>query len=369
MRDGQWSEAIWCLAGAAGVWLVIKIGKSLAPRLDKWLDQAIGNIAAIALNHLVPPCALISSANNLNQQARVCEESTVEGFNPDRTTIPLLEEVFVPLDLSGALGSGMFTEAQAQRWQAQLAADPHLRSENLQIWDLLGRSRGDRKFRQLSIQAKGGMGKTTLLRHVALIYGQRKHRRFRAPKLIPVLLRLRDWIDPLTQAQPPTLPALITEFHVPSLSRNHPLTPPPQWAEKLLTSGSALVMFDGFDEIPEAYRPQVSHWLSAQMREYGRSVFMITSRPTGFKDYAAQRPTIPIFVNKFTPQQQEDFIRRWYLCQERCCRSEKTTAPCPGGGPSPIGSADRSVGSTSVRTGIYGRKSVAAEYAGDVPPL
>ncbi|NJO80608.1 MAG: GUN4 domain-containing protein [Cyanobacteria bacterium RM1_2_2] len=119
------------------------------------------------------------------------------------------------------------------------------------------------------------------------------------------------------------MPKLITECHLPSLSRDQPLTPPPDWARKLLESGAALVMLDGFDELPEDKRPQVSRWISAQMQQYRESVFIVTSRPAGFKDYVAQRPAIPIFVNKFSPDQQEKFIRRWYLCQERCCRSTK----------------------------------------------
>jgi predicted NACHT family NTPase len=175
----------------------------------------------------------------------------------------------------------------------------------------------------MSIQAKGGMGKTTLLRHVALIYGQRQQRRYRAPKLVPVLLRLRDYVEPLTQTRPPSLPQLISERHVPSLSKNQPLTPPSQWAETLLSGGKALVMFDGFDELPEGKRQNISHWISAQMRDYGESVFILTSRPAGYQDYVAQRPTVPIFINTFNPTQQENFIRRWYLCQERCCRSEQ----------------------------------------------
>jgi len=175
----------------------------------------------------------------------------------------------------------------------------------------------------MSIRAKGGMGKTTLLRHVALIYGQRQYRRYRAPKLVPVLLRLRDYIEPLTQAQPLTLPKLITDRHVPSLFKDQPLTPPSQWAEKLLSSGAALVMLDGFDELPEGKRQKVSYWISDQMRQYPKSVFIVTLRPAAYKDYVAQRPAVPIFVNKFNPSQQEKFIRRWYLCQERGCRSEK----------------------------------------------
>jgi predicted NACHT family NTPase len=138
-----------------------------------------------------------------------------------------------------------------------------------------------------------------------------------------VLLRLRDWHKYLSQKQPPSLPELISKFHVPSLSKNHPLTPPPQWAENLLTSGAALIMFDGFDEVPEGKRQRVSQWISTQMGEYNQAVFILTSRPAGFTDYTAQKPTVPIFVNKFTPQQQQDFIQRWYLCQERCCRTDK----------------------------------------------
>ncbi|MDX2215359.1 MAG: GUN4 domain-containing protein [Oculatellaceae cyanobacterium bins.114] len=320
-RDNQWTEAAWYFAGAAGMWIAIKVGKRIAPKIDQVIDWAIATVE----QSLLESWSTLRSdfeGHYLKQQARLCEEFTSEGFNPDRTAIPLLEDVFVPLELQGILASDAFTQSNKPQkvWSQR---DAVLYSENLSIWNVLARSKRDRKFRQMSIQAKGGMGKTTLLRHIALIYGQRKQRRYRAPKLVPVLLRLRDWSDSLTQPQPPSLPKLMSEFHVPSLSRNQPLTPPLKWAEKLLASGRALIMFDGFDEVPEDKRHQVSHWLSAQMREYSETIFIVTSRPAGFKDYTAQRPAVPIFVNKFTPTQQEQFIRRWYLCQEKCCRSEK----------------------------------------------
>ncbi|GAB4470782.1 MAG: hypothetical protein OHK0037_29700 [Elainellaceae cyanobacterium] len=307
-------------AGAAGVWLVIKVGKQLSPRIDAWLASGI----ALGERSLLNTWSALRSdfeGKYLKQQASLCVEFTTEGFNPDRTAIPLLEEVFVPLDLSGALGSGALGEMSNARDLARLRRDAELMSENLEIWDLLRRTKRDRQFRQISIQARGGMGKTTLLRHIALIYGQQKYRKHRAPRLIPVLLRLRVWGKLLVQEPPPTLPALITQHYIPELSGN--LTPPPQWAEKLLEKGQALVMFDGFDEIPQHQRAQVSQWLSAQMQAYRESVFIITSRPAGFKDYTAQRPAIPIFINRLKPEKQEEFIRRWYLCQERCARRAK----------------------------------------------
>ncbi|MBW4652369.1 MAG: GUN4 domain-containing protein [Kaiparowitsia implicata GSE-PSE-MK54-09C] len=317
----QWNDAIWCFAGALAVWLAIKIGKKLAPEIDQGLDHGIAVVKRL-------PHALRTDFTGLylQQQTRLCEEFTIEGFNPDRTAIPLLEDVFVPLDLSGAISSGALTDSAlitAKNRRDDWQTDPSLRSENLDIWKLLARTRKDRKFRQMSILAKGGMGKTTLLRHITLIYGQGKHRRHRAPTLVPVLLRLRDWVDELNQPQPLSLPQFITEYHIPSLSKNHPLTPPTDWAKGILTKGNALVMFDGFDEIPAENRPQISRWLSEQTAEYAQSVFILTSRPAGYRDYTAKKPAIPIYVNKFNPAQQEAFIRRWYLCQERCCRSEK----------------------------------------------
>jgi hypothetical protein len=250
----------------------------------------------------------------LRRQARLSEEYISEGFNPDRTTILSLEDVFVPLDLSGAFSSGMINRRNIPE---------SLTTDSLDIWKLLARSRHDRTFRQIAILAKGGMGKTTLLRHIVLIYGQRSQRRYRAPKLVPVMLRLRDFTEELTVTSPPSLPKLITEFYIPNLCKDNPLSPPPKWAEKLLQGNSALVMFDGFDEIPGEKRQQVSSWISAQMREYDQALFILTSRPAGYKDYAAQKPALPIYVNKFTPTQQEKFIRRWYFCQELSVRDKK----------------------------------------------
>ncbi|MDA0867201.1 MAG: GUN4 domain-containing protein [Cyanobacteria bacterium] len=248
----------------------------------------------------------------LKQQAKLFQEYTTEGFNPDRTTIPMLEEVFVPLELSGYLPE---VNPRLEK--------PLTSPDSLNIWDLIRRGRKNKIFRQMVIQAQGGFGKTTLMRHIALIYGIGKQKQYQAPKLIPFLLYLRDLRELLDQHKLPTLPALITDTYLPSLSQSQPLQPPPQWAKTLLRNGKALIMFDGFDELSEPQRQWVSYWITRQMQEYSQSTFILTSRPQGYKDYAARRPTAPLFVQKFKPQQQRHFIERWYLCQERCARSER----------------------------------------------
>ena len=355
IRTGNWQQAVGYFAGAAAVWVAIKVGKRLAPELDHLLDWIVKTVKATARSIWTQ---LDFTGQFLRQQAQLNEEFITEGYSPD-VTIPLLEEVFVPLELSGTIDP----ERLAQPPHRQ---DPSLYAENLTIWELLQRSQQNRSYRQMVIQAKGGMGKTTLLRHIALIYGQRKQRRYHAakinservygvladqcpsmeldlnevsrvsaprifeftiagyhgPKLVPILLRLRDWAETLTQADRLSLAKLITEHQIPKLwdGQDRPPTPPDQWAATLLKQGKALVLFDGFDEVPEAKRAQVSAWLSHQMEQYSQSVFILTSRPAGYKDYTAKKPAIPLFVKKFTPAQQESFIRRWYVCQEKCYR-------------------------------------------------
>ncbi|MBW4471706.1 MAG: hypothetical protein KME45_15040 [Stenomitos rutilans HA7619-LM2] len=152
-RENQWTEAGWCFAGAAGVWLVIKLGKKLSPKLEQAMDGAIASIER-SLSDLRSDF----EGQYLKQQANLCEEFTTEGFNPDRTALPLLAEVFVPLELSGALGmadpAAPIAKTNPLRQRDPLQRDSvlrstHLRSEHLSIWDLLARSQRDRKFTHL----------------------------------------------------------------------------------------------------------------------------------------------------------------------------------------------------------------------------
>ncbi|NER00346.1 MAG: hypothetical protein F6K30_27225, partial [Cyanothece sp. SIO2G6] len=225
----NWIMAIGCFVGAIAVWFSIKIGKVLSPRLDIMLDQSL-DVATEFLGNRWSEMRSDFESQYLQQQVDRVSESTTEGYNPS-TAIPLLEDVFVPLELGREfIGNTLgLTETFAVREPKSDEAE--LLSENLDIWTLLKRSRRDRQFREMVIQAKGGLGKTTLLKHITLIYGQRKYRRYGAPRFIPVLLQLRHWSPLLSQDNPPSLPRLITEYYLKQLSVNHPLTAPRHWAE------------------------------------------------------------------------------------------------------------------------------------------
>ncbi len=250
----------------------------------------------------------------LRCQAWDCESVRAEGMAQREGIFePMLKEVFVELRIdSGSQLPGLSAEAIEKR-----GAEAFRKRD---IWDWLTETPREKAYRQLAILAWGGYGKTTLLKHLAYRYGTGKVPSG-APKLVPVLLVLRKYREQLMQVEPPSLPALINKYHIPDLPESHRLQPvPPNWAKDLLQKGKALVMFDGFDEVPKQERPQVARWLNEQMRQYGKSVFIVTSRPKAYKDQdAADRLALsmPIWVQPFNDKQRHKFVTNWYLSQER----------------------------------------------------
>ncbi|NJR68359.1 MAG: NACHT domain-containing protein [Synechococcales cyanobacterium CRU_2_2] len=260
-----------------------------------------------------------------------CRDYTTEGFRPAGST-PLLEDVFVPLQLSNELLRGpdglalpMRPSLHKKRGGTAEADDDkaverelqRLEQEGILIWELLREVRRVPAYRQLAILAWGGYGKTTLMRHLTYTFATRRHRKHQVPRLMPFLILLRSWRELLTQESPPSLPDLITQHYIPNLPKGKSLQLPPNWAEQILIKGDALVMFDGFDEVPEGKREGVSRWISQQMAEYDSSVFILTSRPGGYAHYSAEKPRSEVRVKPFSKDQRERFVRDWYRCQER----------------------------------------------------
>jgi hypothetical protein len=263
----------------------------------------------------------------LKCQGYSCRDYEVEGQFL-QSFIPRLSEVFVPLELSDLFIQNsqgdrlpMFPGFQGTKGVSQ----PLNQSSGFSIWELLKNSTKIPAYRHLVILAWGGYGKTTLLRHVTYIYTQKKSK-LGVPKLLPVLLKLRDWQGKLAEENCPDLPEFIEQNHIPALSKNK-LSLPPKWAENHLHQGKMLILLDGFDEVRPEWRKPVSDWIASQMKHYHKSYFILTSRPAGYKDFPSENKhfTGQLFIKKFNLEQQEKFIWRWYLCQESYARGGKIT--------------------------------------------
>ena len=264
----------------------------------------------------------------LKAQAAACRRYVTE----DGVQIPIglvnpdLDDVYVPLQLSNEFfrsrdGKMLPSLPGLQQRDAEALVEAAENRKPFDIWDILTCLQTSPNLRSLAILAWGGYGKTTLLRHLTYCYCTRPRatrRHHQTPEFIPVLLMLRTCRNAIAQPDPPSLPDLITQHHIPKLPKGKDLAIPAAWSTRLLHSGRALVMFDGFDEVADDQRVAVSRWIAEQMQNYDRCTFILTSRPNAYiQDYAAERPQLTLKVEPFDKERREKFVKQWYLAQER----------------------------------------------------
>ena len=232
----------------------------------------------------------VATAASFEDQYLACQAADCQALRSEGAVqhvgifVPLLRDVFVPLglDLSAGL-PGFRRMAEGLSDEGLLAEDMAAMPRSYSIWDFLAEAERETTFRQLAVLAWGGYGKTTLLKHIAYRMGTKQPEKG-VPQMVPFLLVLRKHRELLAQENPPSLPALIGKYLTPKLAGASDLVVPADWAKDVLRSGRALVMFDGFDEVAKAQRPAIAKWLNGQMRQYGESVFVVTSRPKAYQD-------------------------------------------------------------------------------------
>ncbi|QUY42314.1 GUN4 domain-containing protein [Acaryochloris marina] len=302
--------------------LGISYGASLLNPVHKGTQDRLtkaGEAANKAIDHGIAKVSGVEE-QYFRCQAWACRRQKSEGvIQHDGIFRPLLEEIYVPLQLDrNSLPSGL-RESPMQH-PTKLSFNEMQESE---IWDFLSKTWKDSNFMthsQIGVLAWGGYGKTTLLKHIAYTYGMNQQGKYGVPRRVPFLLVLRKHRDLLAQEQPPTLPELIRNHHIPDLPDFDKLADlPKDWVKKKLNQGEAVVMLDGFDEVASGQRPVVARWINDQMRHYSKSVFIVTSRPKAYKDQElVDRLELPIlWVQDFSESQRRNFVENWYLYQEQ----------------------------------------------------
>ena len=312
--------AIGGLAGGAltgGGALVYALSNPSARRLKQDMEKAGTNIAE---THWVQKPF---EEQYWDCQALECLEAKAIGIPQyDGIFVPLLEKVFVQLQLDHGAQNAGYLEAQS-------AMEIRENCDRLQVWDLLARSEKQPQFRRMVLQAWGGYGKTTLMRHMTYVYSKNKQPRGLDRK-IPVLIVLGQHRELLSSPNPPNLAEFIQTHHIPDLPGGEDLTVPENWAQKVLKEGRVLILWDGWDEVPNAMRSAMARWINVQIDRYPKSVFILTSRPKAYKEQQsgshALKFSTAFWVQQFDDEQRRDFINRWYLCQEVYARGGREDA-------------------------------------------
>lgn len=190
-------------------------------------------------------------------------------------------------------------------------------SEFHSIWDFLKEFEQEPSYGRIGLSGGPGTGKTLLLEYLTLVYSKNNQRNIspKAPKLLPILIELRQIRKLITSDPSTSLPELITKF----VKRTYPakLNPKETWFEQQLSLGKCLMMFDGLDEIINPQEHQiVSQWLDKHIMIYSKNLFIIASRPSGFIKFPLENISIYLELQTYTHEQREQFLGNFYWQQE-----------------------------------------------------
>ncbi len=302
-NPAEWQRGLPWWGLAAGTWFAIEIAKRLTPKIQQGLDWLFA-----ALDRLVQFIwAEVSDRFERDYYQRLegdCNDFEGRGFNAGALR---LEDVYVPLNLleksAGTATQDLIRQVSTVSGQQQIGA--LIRTLN----------HPTSSCRRLIILGAPGSGKSTLLRHLTLMYALRRQRQLgrKVPRLIPVLVRLRDDEVYATILEKPDLNLVdVVEGVVKGLRKTDPLKLRAGWFGQRLRQGRCLVMLDGLDEIPEDEdRQRISQWVDEQLRDYAEVRFILTSRPDAYRRAPLRANVIESEVQPLSPSDRNAFIRNW----------------------------------------------------------
>ncbi|MBA3920676.1 MAG: NACHT domain-containing protein [Nostocaceae cyanobacterium] len=240
-----------------------------------------------------------------------CRDDETQGLDNERTLE--LQKVFVQLKIAANNASNIR--------QNMIPSDiSKLKLSEITIWDCLAArdDKGNGIYKRLVILGRPGSGKTTLLRHLTLIYATKQQQTINreTPKLIPVLFYLREIREIIISENPP-LETLVKQQIEKIKINNQYLAPQEHWVKKNLQHNKFIIMLDGLDEVADKnQRQKVRTWVDKQMDDYPDTVFILTSRPNGYKELQSKISVDELEVQPFDRKQITDFLQLWYLQAE-----------------------------------------------------
>ncbi|MFY1689139.1 NACHT domain-containing protein [Plantactinospora sp. WMMB782] len=119
---------------------------------------------------------------------------------------------------------------------------------------------------------------------------------------IPVLVRLNSQSN---EATDPVQRLADTMSHQPE----DPV--PREWVRRVLREGTALVLVDGLDELPEPNRSETWEWLHRLTTSFPTARLVVSTRPPRLDDWTDARFHV-VELKPFTPTDVEKYVRKWY---------------------------------------------------------
>ncbi|MGY1941651.1 sugar transferase [Nocardia gipuzkoensis] len=279
----------------------------------------IGNVIASRWSHRIADMVDAWVQRRLTRYGRyylrtvVSENRYVElqGVSTRGPHVLEMADVFVRLTLSGGPTNKLSPNP--------LSYGSTAANDSFDIWHWVSRTTSVGGS-ALALIGPPGSGKTTLLRHVAFIValGGKKAGRLGAPSKIPVIAYLRK-----NQGWKTAAPADLIELIQWSLPDINGRSAPRSWIKENILRGNFLILIDGLDEISDPdNRRRITSWIEDQSNRQSGSIFVLTSRPFGYRDNPVQT-AVTLQVQPFNDEQIENFVQRWTMATSLRAHGER----------------------------------------------
>ncbi len=277
----------------------------------------------------------------ISQHAHVDTRGTAEMTSPP-VRLPL-DRIFVPLRVSPGMSlqsdrplnealrrleeklrrRGLGEGEIRLQIEAYLARHNDLLAEDLRQETGLPVLRVLRQHARIVLLGEPGIGKTTLLRYLALQHARAlmDGRKMAGPQgqlgptRFPIYLRIADYI------QTPEWPTQPVSEILPLILRRYELTVAglADLLHEKMERGEALILLDGLDEIPSVdERIRVVQRIDNFVQQYVRrgNRFVITSRIVGYRQAPLSHEYAHFVLREMNDDQMRTFVRRWVHAYE-----------------------------------------------------
>jgi HEAT repeat protein len=178
------------------------------------------------------------------------------------------------------------------------------------------------------ITGQPGSGKSTALAHLACQIAEQHPSAASLHERIPFLMHVADLGLPIAEAKKAEdlLAPIIETQSAPMriLDRSRV----PNFVQYAFQSGRALLLLDGLDEMPQPQIQEASAYLRLLLRAYPQTRILVAGAPE-YIDGLLQLGFVPLALQAWTPQQQQEYLQKWDSLWGQYVRDEAWAQTAP----------------------------------------